>query len=389
MINFAKAERINKLPPYLFQEIDRQKAECLARGVDIIDLGIGDPDLPTPTHVISALQRAAQDPANHRYPAYSGSGEFRQAVARWYGKRFGVELDPQQEILALIGSKEGIAHFPLAFLNPGELALVPTPAYPVYQNATLFAGGEPYFVPLLPENRFLPDLGAIPTEVGSRARLMFINYPNNPTSATADPEFFRRVVGFAKENNIIVCHDAAYTEMAFDGYRAPGFLQVEGAKEVGLEFHSLSKTYNMTGWRIGFAVGNRELIEGLGAIKSNVDSGAFQAVQSAAIEALEGDQGCVREMQRVYARRRDLMVNGLRKANFELDSPNATFYLWVKAPAGYTSAQITSRLLEEAGLVVTPGNGFGSAGEGFFRIALTQRSERLEEAVKRLTSMHF
>lgn len=224
MATFAKAERINKLPPYLFQEIDRQKSECLSRGVDIIDLGIGDPDLPTPTHVISALQRAAEDPVNHRYPAYSGSGEFRQAAARWYKKRFSVEPDPQQEVLALIGSKEGIAHFPLAFLNPGEVALVPTPAYPVYQNATLFAGGETYFMPLLPENRFLPDLEAIPAEVSSRARLMFINYPNNPTAATADWEFFKRVVEFAEKNEIIVCHDAAYTEMAFDGYRAPGFL---------------------------------------------------------------------------------------------------------------------------------------------------------------------
>lgn len=381
---FEKAERLKKLPPYLFKEIDRKKTEVRARGVDIIDLGIGDPDLPTPPHVIEALKKAAEDPGNHRYPSYSGMGDFKEAVANWYQERFGVELDPDTEVVSLIGSKEGIAHFPLAFVNPGDVALVPAPAYPVYHIATMFAGGESYFMPLMSENRFLPDLNAIPDEITSRARIMFINYPNNPTSAVADLEFFRKVVEFARNNNILVCHDAAYTEMAFDGYRPPSFLAADGAKEVGIEFHSLSKTYNMTGWRIGFAVGNREAIDGLGAIKSNIDSGVFQAVQMAGIEAIRGDQSCVRDMVQVYSRRRDLMVKGLQDVGFEVESPRATFYLWIKVPEGYTSAELTERLLEDAGLVVTPGNGFGEPGEGYFRIALTQKRERLAEAVQRL-----
>ncbi|MBW2118453.1 MAG: LL-diaminopimelate aminotransferase [Deltaproteobacteria bacterium] len=384
---FEKAERLKKLPPYLFKEIDRKKAEVMARGVDIIDLGVGDPDLPTPPHIIEALKKAVNDPANHRYPSYSGMGGFKETVAQWYGERFGVDLDPQAEVVSLIGSKEGIAHFPLAFINPGDVALVPTPAYPVYNIATLFAGGESFFMPLLSENRFLPDLDAIPDEIAFRARVMFINYPNNPTSAVADPEFFSRVVEFAKKNGIIVCHDAAYTEMAFDGYRPHSFLEIEGAKEVGVEFHSLSKTYNMTGWRIGFAVGNRKAIEGLGAIKSNIDSGVFQAVQMAGIEAIRGDQSCVTEMVGVYARRRDLMVQGLADAGFEVESPKATFYLWVKVPEGYTSSGLTTRLLEDTGLVVTPGNGFGEPGEGFFRIALTRKRKRLSEAIERIKAI--
>jgi len=384
---FEKAERLKKLPPYLFKEIDRKKAEVRARGVDIIDLGIGDPDLPTPPRVIEALKKAAEDPGNHRYPSYSGMSDFKEAVAKWYQERFGVGLDPDTEVVSLIGSKEGIAHFPLAFVNPGDVALVPAPAYPVYHIATMFAGGESYFMPLLSENRFLPDLNAIPDKITSRARIMFINYPNNPTSAVADLEFFRKVVEFARDNNILVCHDAAYTEMAFDGYRPPSFLAADGAKEVGIEFHSLSKTYNMTGWRIGFAVGNREAIDGLGAIKSNIDSGVFQAVQMAGIEAIRGDQACVRDMVQVYSRRRDLMVKGLQDVGFEVESPRATFYLWIKVPEGYTSSDLTERMLEDAGLVVTPGNGFGEPGEGYFRIALTQKRERLAEAVERLKAL--
>lgn len=381
---FDKAERLKKLPPYLFKEIDRKKAEVKARGVDIIDLGVGDPDLPTPSHIIDVFKKAVDDPANHKYPSYSGMIEFKEAVAQWYDERFGISLDPNTEVVTLIGSKEGIAHFPIAFINPGEVALVPSPAYPVYHIATMFAGGESFLMPLLSENRFLPDLDEIPQEIASRARIMFINYPNNPTAATADLGFFARVVEFAREHKIIVCHDAAYTEMAFDGYRPPSFLEVDGAKDVGLEFHSLSKTYNMTGWRIGFAVGHSKAIEGLGAVKSNIDSGVFQAIQRAGIEAIRGDQTCVEDMRQVYAERRDLMVSGLRAAGLEVESPNATFYLWIKVPEGYTSAQLTSRLLEDAGLVVTPGNGFGEPGEGFFRIALTQNKERLSEAIKRL-----
>ena len=386
---FRKADRLGRLPPYLFKEIDRKKSEVMARGVDIIDLGVGDPDLPTPPHIIEALKRAVDEPANHRYPTYSGMGDFKEVVAKWYEERFGVKLDSETEVVSLIGSKEGLAHFPLAFVNPGEVALVPTPAYPVYHIAVLFAGGESFFMPLLRENNFLPDLDAIPGETASRARIMFINYPNNPTSAVADLGFFSRVVEFARENEILVCHDAAYTEMAFDGFRAPSFLEAEGAMEVGVEFHSLSKTYNMTGWRIGFAVGNSKAIEGLGAIKSNIDSGVFQAVQLAGVEAIRGDQSCVREMAQVYTKRRDLMVKGLRDAGFDVESPKATFYLWVRVPEGHTSTEVATRLLEDAGLVVTPGNGFGEPGEGYFRIALTQKRERLAEAVERIKAVVF
>ena len=386
---FRKADRLGRLPPYLFKEIDRKKSEVMARGVDIIDLGVGDPDLPTPPHIIEALKRAVDEPANHRYPTYSGMGDFKEVVAKWYEERFGVKLDSETEVVSLIGSKEGLAHFPLAFVNPGEVALVPTPAYPVYHIAVLFAGGVSFFMPLLRENNFLPDLDAIPGETASRARIMFINYPNNPTSAVADLGFFSRVVEFARENEILVCHDAAYTEMAFDGFRAPSFLEAEGAMEVGVEFHSLSKTYNMTGWRIGFAVGNSKAIEGLGAIKSNIDSGVFQAVQLAGIEAIRGDQSCVREMAQVYTKRRDLMVKGLRDAGFDVESPKATFYLWVRVPEGHTSTEVATRLLEDAGLVVTPGNGFGEPGEGYFRIALTQKRERLAEAVERIKAVVF
>jgi len=386
---FEQAERLKKLPPYLFKEIDRKKAEVLSRGVDIIDLGVGDPDLPTPPNIIEALKRAADDPANHRYPSYSGMNDFKDVVAQWYLDRFQVKLDSKTQVVSLIGSKEGLAHFPMAFVNPGETALVPTPAYPVYHIGTLFAGGESFFMPLVRENDFLPDLYAVPEEIASRARILFINYPNNPTSAVADMDFFNRVVEFSKEHNILVCHDAAYTELAFDDFRAPSFLEADGAMEVGVEFHSLSKTYNMTGWRIGFAVGNAKAIEGLGAVKTNIDSGVFQAVQFAGIEALTGDQSCVKEMKKVYTGRRNLMVKGLRDAGYELEFPKATFYLWVRVPEGHTSTDVATRLLEEAGLVVTPGNGFGEPGEGYFRIALTQKRERLAEAVERIKTVVF
>jgi LL-diaminopimelate aminotransferase len=384
MTTFERAERLGKLPPYLFKEIDRKKTEMKAKGVDIIDLGIGDPDLPTPRHIIEALKEAVENPATHRYPAYAGMPAFKKAVAQWYKERFGVDLDPEKEVLALIGSKEGIAHLPLAFISPGDISLVPTPGYPVYNVATLFAGGgASYFMPLLRDNGFLPDLSAIPDDAAKRAKVMFINYPNNPTAAVAEVDFFNRVVEFAREKGILVCHDAAYTEIAYDGYRPSSFLEAEGAKDVGIEFHSLSKTYNMTGWRVGFAVGNSDAIEGLGAIKSNVDSGVFEAVQMAGIRALLGDQSCVKDVIAVYTERRDLMVQGLRDAGFELDSPKASFYLWIKVPEGYTSARLATRLLEE-GVVITPGNGFGEPGEGYFRIALTQKKERLAEAIQRI-----
>ena len=385
----TKAERLQQLPPYLFMEIDRLKAEVQAQGVDIIDLGVGDPDLPTPKHILKRLMEAAQDPANHRYPSYSGMNDFRKSVASWYQRRFNVTLDPMEEVVTLIGSKEGIAHFPLAFINPGDYALMTSPGYPVYFSGTLFAGGRSYFLPLRKENHFLPDLSQIPGEVVRQAKILFINYPNNPTAAVADRSFFERVVAFAREHRIIVGHDAAYSEIAYDGYRPLSFLEVPGAKEVGLEFHSLSKTYNMTGWRLGFAVGNAQLIGGLSQVKSNIDSGAPQAIQWAGIEALEGPQSCLEEMLPLYQKRRDLMVRGLRQIGLSLDSPKASFYLWVEVPKGYTSARTTLHLLQEAGIVTTPGNGFGDPGEGYFRISLTVSQERLEEAVERLSRVGF
>lgn len=386
---FVRAERLTQLPPYLFQEIDRLKAELAAKGVDVINLGVGDPDLPTPGHIIHALQKGAEDPATHQYPSYSGMNDFRISVANWYRRRFGVDLDPLDEVVTLIGSKEGIAHFPLAFINPGDFALVPTPAYPVYHVGTLFAGGESRFMPLLRENDFLPDLTAIPPELARRAKVIFINYPNNPTGATAERDFYERVVAFARDYEVIVCHDAAYSEMAFDGYRPMSFLEISGAKEVGIEFHSLSKTYNMTGWRLGFAVGNAQLLQGLGQVKSNIDSGAFNAIQMAGIAALEGSQECVGEMQQTYQERRDVLIAGLRSVGLTPVVPKATFYVWCPVPSGYTSSEFTSLLLKECGIVTTPGSGFGEPGEGYVRMALTVDKGRIAEAVSRIRKLSF
>lgn len=389
LMAFEKAERLKQLPPYLFKEIDRLKAELIAQGVDVINLGVGDPDLPTPKHIIEKLEDAAQDPSNHQYPSYSGMNDFRVSVAGWYKRRFGVELDPLSEVITLIGSKEGIAHLPLAFINPGDLALVPTPAYPVYHVGTMFAGGESYFMPLVRENRFLPDLDAIPADIARRAKLMFINYPNNPTGATAERDFYEKVIDFARQYDVMICHDAAYTEMGFGGYRPMSFLEVPGAKEVGIEFHSLSKTYNMTGWRLGFAVGNAEILDGLGQIKSNIDSGAFNAVQYAGIAALEGDQSCVQEMQNIYQERLNVLIAGLQKAGLQPEIPKATFYVWCPTPPGYSSKDFSSLLLGKAGIVTTPGSGFGEPGEGYFRIALTVSKERIQEAVERIQKLSF
>ncbi len=384
---FERAERLRKLPPYLFKELDRKKEEAIDRGMDVIDLGVGDPDLPTPQPIVDAIKEAVQDPENHRYPSYSGMLEFREAVSKWYKKRFHVSLDPEKEVVSLIGSKEGIAHFPLAFIDPGDIALVPSPAYPVYNISTIFSGGISYFMPLLEKNNFLPDLEAIPEDIAKRAKIMFINYPNNPTSAISSRDFFEEVVRFAKRYNIIVCHDAAYTELTFDGYKAPSFLETDGAMDVGIEFHSLSKTYNMTGWRIGFAAGNMELISALGAIKSNIDSGVFQAVQIAAIKALELDESWIKKNIDIYRRRRALFIDALSRVGLSAKDSKATFYLWINVPEGYTSAGFASRLLDEAGIVVTPGNGFGEPGEGYIRISVTQKDERLEEAVRRIENI--
>lgn len=381
------ADRINELPPYLFAEIDAKTNELRKQGVDIIDLGIGDPDLPTPGHIIKALEAAANDPANHRYPSYVGMLAFRQAAAGWMKSRFGVDLDPEDEVLALIGSKEGVAHIPLAFINPGDVVLVPDPGYPVYPVSTTFAGGEPWLMPLRRENDFLPDLSSIPADILKRTRLMFLNYPNNPTTAVATKEFFTEVVEFAYKHNILVCHDAAYTEVAYDGLTPPSFLEVDGAMEVGMELHSHSKTYNMTGWRIAFAAGNRRAVGGLGKVKTNIDSGAFQAIQIAGIEALDKYTLGLEDRVKIYQHRRDLFCKGLDDVGIGYYPPRATFYIWIEVPAGSTSKDFAAKLLAGAGFVVTPGNGFGQYGEGYVRVSTTIATARLTEAVERLKGM--
>ena len=378
------AKRILDLPPYLFAELDRAKAELQAQGKEVISLGIGDPDMPTPEPIIEALKREAAEPANHRYPSYEGLLAFRQAVAEWYDRRFGVSLDPVCEVVSLIGSKEGIAHLPLAFVDPGDVGLYTDPGYPVYKVAISFAGGTAVGLPLKEENGFLPDLEAIPAEAAQKAKILYINYPNNPTAATADEAFFERVVDFARRHEILVCHDAAYTEISFDGYKAPSFLQVKGAKEVGVEFHSLSKTYNMTGWRIGFCVGNEDAVAGLGKVKTNIDSGVFQAIQYAGVEALLRNGKIPEQLSDVYQKRRDRVIEGLRSCGFKPFVPQAAFYVWCPVPGGMDSKTFARRLLAEAGVVVTPGVGFGEHGEGYFRITLTQREEKLEEALVRI-----
>jgi LL-diaminopimelate aminotransferase len=383
-VTIRKARRIDELPPYLFAEIDRRKREALSRGVDLIDLGIGDPDIPTPPVIVEKLMESASKPVNHRYPNSSGMAEFRAAVANWYKARFDVNLDPTKEVVSLIGSKEGIGNMAVAFVDPGDVVLVASPCYPVYHIGTAFNGGKNYFLPLKKENAFLPDLEAIPAEIARQAKLLWINYPNNPTAAVADKAFFERVVEFANKYNVIVCHDAAYTEMGYDGYRPMSFLQVEGARDVGIEFHSLSKTFNMTGWRIGMAVGNPELVTGLAQAKSNLDSGIFQAIQEAGIEALRlGDQ-IVEPSRKIYQERRDVLVEGLRAVGLDCEKPRATFYVWVSCPKGLSSAAFTTKLLEEAGVVTTPGNGFGDAGEGYVRFTVCVDKERLREVAERI-----
>ena len=382
-VSVELASRIKHLPPYLFASIDKMKQKAIAKGADVIDLSIGDPDIPTPSHIVQAMQKAVQNPSHHRYPSYEGMLSFREAVALWYKKRFKAAIDAKTEVLSLIGSKEGIGHIPLAFVNPGDIVLVPSPGYPVYPIGTLFAGGKSHIMPLMAENNFLPDLEAIPEKILQKAKLMFINYPNNPTSASASEEFYKEVIRYALKYNIIVCHDASYTEIYYRK-RPLSFMQIPGATEVGIEFHSLSKTYNMTGWRIGFAVGNREVLAGLGKIKTNLDSGVFQAIQEAGTVALGTADAVLSQIRNTYKERRDVLYSGLKGLGMDLTKPDATFYLWAKVPPEFDSARFVAHLLNKAGVLATPGNGFGAPGEGYIRFALTAPVGRIEEAVERI-----
>lgn len=382
------AQRIRDLPPYLFAHIDQLKQAARAKGADLVDLGIGDPDLPTPPHIVAELARAGADPRHHQYPSYQGMLEFRRAAAGYYKTRWGVELDAEKEVVALIGSKEGIAHFPLAFVDPGDLVLVPDPGYPVYAVGTRFCGGEVHLVPLRRENGFLPDLKAIPDDVARRAKVLWVNYPNNPTAAIATLGFYRDLVAWAQEHDVIIASDNAYADVYFDeASPPPSILSVPGAKDVAIEFYSLSKTFNMTGWRVAFAVGNRDLVGGLGKVKTNVDSGVFEAVQRAGIAGLTGDMTCVSELRAIYRERREVLVGGLRAAGYDVLEPPATFYMLVANPKGYSSIEFAAKLLSEAHVVGTPATGFGAQGEGYVRLTMCAPKERLAEAVTRIVNL--
>ncbi len=383
------ADRISHLPPYLFAELDKLRDRKRAEGVDVISLGIGDPDLPTPQPIVAALERAARDSANHRYPEYYGLDELRAAVTAWYARRFDVELDPSTEVVPLIGSKEGIAHLPLALVNPGDLVLITDPGYPVYTIGTMLAGGAAHYLPLSAANGWLPDLEAIPAEALRKAQLLWLCYPSNPTAAVAPYEFFERAVAFARANGFLIAQDAAYSEVTYDGYRCRSILEVPGASEVTVEFHSLSKTYNMTGWRIGWMAGNEQVVEALGRVKTNVDSGIFQAVQYAGIAALDTPQEWIDERNSHMQRRRDQVISSLRAVGLDPEVPRASLYLWCPTPRGHTSVDFAHRLIEETGVIVTPGVGFGSAGEGYFRISLTTPDDRLGEALDRIAALRF
>ncbi len=377
------SHRIAKLPTYLFVELDKKKEEVLKKGVDVIDLGVGDPDIPTPSVIVEEMKKRVEDPANHIYPSYSGMDDFRKEAAVWFYERFGVELDYKDEIITLIGSKEGIFHLPLAFIDPGDVVLVPDPGYPVYRASTIFSGGFPYPMPLVEDRNFLPDFSSIPSSVLERAKIVFLNYPNNPTSVPCSLEFFEEVLFYAKKFNFIVAHDAAYSEIYFDGNAPHSILELRGAKDYAIEFHSLSKTFSMTGWRIGFAVGGRDIVSALGKVKTNVDSGVFNAIQWAGVKALKSYRDIAEKHRMIYGKRRKMVEKALVEAGFYVVKSNATFYLWVKVPEG-NSMDFASRLLEEKGILVTPGIGFGEFGEGFFRISLTVPDSQLEEAVRRI-----
>ncbi|MBN1917604.1 MAG: LL-diaminopimelate aminotransferase [Verrucomicrobia bacterium] len=379
------AARLKVLPPYLFVRIDTLKKAMIAKGIDVIDFGIGDPDTATPGAVVEACAAAAHDPANHKYPSNWGMPAFREAAAMWMRDHYGVTCDPAKEILSLLGTKEAIGHIPLAFVNPEDVVLITDPGYPVYRSATALAGATPYFIPLREANGFLPDYGTVPSDVARRARLMYINYPNNPTAAVADKAFFERTVEFARANDIIVVHDAAYLEIAYDGYTPQSFLAVEGAMEVGVEFHSLSKTFNMAGWRTGWAAGNADVLAGLAKVKSNLDSGMFQAVQLASVEALSGRLASWHaELIALYTKRRDILCDGLNAVGWKVAKPRASFYVWARVPEGMTSDQTATELLEHGGVVVIPGTGYGENGEGYIRMSITLDAARIEEGVRRI-----
>ena len=378
------SERLEKIPPYLFAEIDRKIAEAKARGVDIISLGIGDPDTPTLPPIVEEMHKAIDNPANHDYPPYNGTEKFRKAACEWMKKRFGVELNPDTQMLANIGSKEAIAHVFFAFVDKGDYTLIPDPGYPVYKNATIFAGGTPYSMPLLEENGYLPDLDAIPEDIAKKSKIMFLNYPNNPTGAVATKEFYKKAVDFCKKYDILLCSDMAYSEMTYDGYVAPSVLEVEGAMDVALEFYSHSKSYNMTGWRVGFCCGNADAVKALGTIKNNIDSGTFKAIQDAAVAAFNVDTSYIKNLNKMYQERRDAAEEGFRELGWNIKPSKATFYLWLPVPKGMTSEEFVTVMLEKAHVVVPPGNGYGKYGEGYFRVALTKDVDTIKKAIKRM-----
>ena len=379
------SERMSRVPPYLFVQISRKIAEKKAQGIEVISFGIGDPDIPTPDYVIDALGEASHDAPNHRYPESEGLPEFREGVADWYLRRFGVKLDSEKEVISLIGAKEGIGHVAFCFLDAGDVALVPDPGYPVYAMGTLFAGGESYMLPLTKENDWLPNLDAIPDDVADKAKLLWLNYPNNPTGAVADLEYYRKAIEFAQKHDIAVMHDACYTEVAYDGYRPPSFLEAEGAKDVGIEFHSLSKSYNMTGWRIGMAVGNADMIDALLTIKSNLDSGVPQAVQHMAIEAMKRPLESVDGRNAIYQARRDRVVPVLKDMGMKVESPKAGLYIWAGVPEGYTSAEFAEKLLEDTDVLMIPGGNYGAAGEGYVRLSITLQDDLIDKALDRVS----
>ncbi|WP_027417389.1 LL-diaminopimelate aminotransferase [Aneurinibacillus terranovensis] len=379
-----QSNRVGQIPPYLFAEINKKKAAMIEAGIDVIDLGIGDPDLPTPTHIVEKLIEEMQDPKNLKYPSFIGCNEFRQAVADFYERQYDVKLDPNTEVLALIGSKEGIAHLVPTLIDPGDTVLIPDPSYPVYRMATYLANGKSYSMPLKEENNFEPEFSSIPEEILERSKLIFLNYPGNPTAATVDLEFFNRAISFARDHQIPIAHDSAYNMVTFDDYKAPSILQVDGAKEISVEFGSLSKTYNMTGWRIGYVVGNKEIIKALSTLKTNIDTGQFTPIQKAAAFALNSDQSCITYHNQIYRERMTAMLDGLASIGVKVDTPKGSFFVWAPVPKGYTSTEFATSVLEQTGVIITPGNAFGSGGEGYFRVSLSVPNQRLYEAVDRI-----